>query len=194
MARRTIDNRDELDKALINAAEETIRRDGPGALTARGLAKQLGVSVGTVYNVHGSMDGLIARVNARTLSGLEREIALIDLGKGSVEDTLMEFARRYRNYVRENLNLWAVLFEGQLHQSESVNQPLIDRLFGFLERALEPVIADAHERSMSARVLWASVHGILQMAFTGRHRLLKIDDVDDIIRRAVTCHLAGLAR
>lgn len=193
MARRAIDKRDELGAALIDAAEATIRRDGAGALTARGLAGQFGISVGTIYNVHGSMDELLEQVNARTLLRLEKQIAEIDLARGNVEDVLNEFARGYMDYVQDNLNLWSMLFEGQLGDGKSVNQVRIDRLFGFLERALEPVAPDAEIRARSARVLWASVHGILQMAFTGRLRILKIDDVDGIVRHAIHCHLAGLA-
>ena len=138
MARRAIENRDELEAAFIEAAEATIRREGIAALTARGLANQLGVSVGTVYNVHGSMDELIEKVNSRTLDRLEDEISAIDLQNGTVEDVLLSFARRYTAYVQGNLNLWAVLFEGQLSDAVSVNQGRIDRLFGILEKALEP--------------------------------------------------------
>lgn len=193
MARRAIDNREDLGAAMVEAAEATIRRDGGAALKARGLAKQLGVSVGTVYNVHGSMDELVEKVNARTLARLEAEITDIDAGQGSVEDVLLEFARRYMAYVQANLNLWSVLFEGQLNDAASVNQVRIDRLFGILERVLEPVAGDAATREKSARVLWASVHGILQMAFTGRLKLLKIGDVEAAIGHAVRCHLAGMA-
>ncbi|MGI9463032.1 MAG: TetR/AcrR family transcriptional regulator [Aestuariivirgaceae bacterium] len=193
MARRAIDNREELDAAMIEAAQAMIRKDGAASLTARSIARQLGVSVGTVYNVHGSMDGLIEAVNARTLARLEREIAAIDVGQGSVEDVLVAFAERYMTYVQNNLNLWSVLFEGQLSDAANVNQVRIDRLFGFLEKALEPVAHDAEIRARSARVLWASVHGILQMAFTCRLQLLKIDDVKAVVRHAIACHLAGLA-
>ncbi len=192
MARRAIENREDLGEALIQAAEATIRRDGYSALTARRLARDLGISVGTVYNVHGSMDQLIEAVNARTLSGLERRIAAIDLQKGGVEDILVEFATRYMNYVQDNLNLWSVLFDGQLSPSAELNQATIDRLFGFLEQALAPVAPDEETRARSARVLWASVHGILQMAYTGRLQLLKIDDVQAVVRHAIRCHLGGL--
>ena len=192
MARRAIDNRDELGTALLVAAEETIRRHGAVSLTARSLAKQLGVSVGTVYNVHGSMDELVEAVNARTLMRLEQEMASIDTEKSDVEEVLVEFAERYMAYVQDNLNLWSVLFKGEVSDVNDFNQVRIDRLFGFLETALEPVAPNADTRAKSARVLWASVHGILQMAFTGRLQLLKIDDVKDIVRHAIKCHLAGI--
>ena len=193
MARRAIDNRDELDAAIIEAAEATIRRKGAASLTARGLATQLSVSVGTIYNVHGSMDELIEKVNSRTLDRLGHEISTIDLEQGSVEDVLLTFAQRYTTYVQNNLNLWTILFEGQLTEAANINQARIDRLFAILEKALERAAPDPEVRVRSARVLWASVHGILQMAFTGRLQLLKIDDVDAAIRHAVRCHLAGLA-
>ena len=192
MARRAIDNRDELGPALIDAAEEMIRRGGARLLTARALAKQLQVSVGTVYNVHGSMDELVEKVNARTLARLQSEIAKIEIGKGSVSDVLEEFAVRYMDYVQANRNLWGVLFEGKLAENAPANQVRIDRLFGFLERALEPVAPDPEVRAKSARVLWASVHGLMQMAFTGRLQVLKIDDVQEVVRHAIACHLAGL--
>jgi AcrR family transcriptional regulator len=192
MARRAIDNRDELGPALIVAAEEMIRSGGVESLKARALAQKLAVSVGTVYNVHGSMDELVEKVNARTLARLQAEVAKIEIGKGSVAEVLEEFAVRYMDYVRDNRNLWELLFEGKLAESAQANQVRIDRLFGFLEKALEPVAPDPEVRAKSARVLWASVHGLTQMAFTGRLQVLKIDDVQAIVRHAIACHLAGL--
>ncbi len=192
MARRAIENRDELGSALIDEAQSVIEQHGADALTARGLAKALNISVGTVYNVHGSMDDLVEQVNARTLARLQQDIAEIDLSAGSVSDVLEEFATRYMDYVQRNRNLWAVLFEGKLAESAQANQVRIDRLFGFLEQALEPVAPDPAVRAKSARVLWASVHGLMQMAFTGRLQVLKIDDVQSVVRHAIACHLAGL--
>lgn len=192
MARRSIENRDELGAALIAQAEAVIGKHGAGALTARGLAKALNISVGTVYNVHTSMDVLAEKVNARTLARLQAQIAEIDITGGSVGDVLEEFAVRYMNYVQDNRNLWSMLFEGRLDESAMPNQVRIDRLFGFLERALEPVAPDPEVRVKSARVLWASVHGLMQMAFTGRLQVLKIDDVQEVVRHAIACHLTGL--
>ena len=192
MARRAIENRDELGAALIDEAEAVIEKHSADALTARGLAKALNISVGTVYNVHTSMDELAEKVNARTLARLQAVIAEIDIGKDSVAAVLEEFALRYMEYVQDNRNLWSMLFEGKVAENALDSQVRIDRLFGFLEKALEPVAPDAEVRAKSARVLWASVHGLMQMAFTGRLQVLKIGDVQDMVRHAIACHLAGL--
>ncbi|MFK7746552.1 MAG: TetR/AcrR family transcriptional regulator, partial [Roseobacter sp.] len=46
-------------------AERIVLEKGGGALSARGLASELGISVGSLYNAFGDLDGVVRAVNAR---------------------------------------------------------------------------------------------------------------------------------
>ncbi len=192
MARRTIENRDELGGAMISHAENIISSEGAGALTARRIAGLLGVSVGTVYNVFPAMDALVGAVNARTLDRFKKEIENIPLNGRDTADVLFDFADTYMFFVDGNRNLWSVLFEGDLPPEDSPNQLRTDELFQFLEQAITQSIGDPQTRAISARTLWATVHGILSMAYAGRMRVLRTNDVRALVRFAIKAHLEGV--
>ena len=67
MGRRSIHTPDELRELIIEATTEIVEQVGLEGLSAREIAKRVGYSPGTLYNVFGSYDELLLRVNARTL-------------------------------------------------------------------------------------------------------------------------------
>ena len=56
----------ELKKKALQSAELIVVEEGLAALTARRVAGETGFSVGTLYNIFGHLDGLIAEVNLAT--------------------------------------------------------------------------------------------------------------------------------
>src|SRR5262245_5684436 len=66
---------------LLAAAERIVQADGPAALSARGVAAEVGTTTRAVYSVYGSMDGLFAALGAHAFrmlrDGLE-ELAPTD--------------------------------------------------------------------------------------------------------------------
>ena len=73
--------RSNLKNALIDAAEQTISREGLAGLRARSLAFEVGCAVGAIYNVVDDIDDLIFAVNERTLLALERELTAVNAGE-----------------------------------------------------------------------------------------------------------------
>ena len=73
--------RSNLKNALIDAAEQTISREGLAGLRARSLAFEVGCAVGAIYNVVDDIDDLIFAVNERTLLALERELTAANSGE-----------------------------------------------------------------------------------------------------------------
>lgn len=187
---------DDLRRALVDAAEAVVRKEGVRALTARRVAADVGVAVGTTYNVFENLDALVTAVNRRTLSRLAEDLGRIETVGRSTKDILLAFADGYIRFVRENRNCWLAVFEIEMPDlSEEVpNQGYIDRLFGFLEKAIRsgfPGLGDAAVRH-SARGLWATVHGLLMLSESNRLDVIRLDDIRPTIEHLVTCHLAGL--
>src|SRR5271169_6477740 len=68
MGRRSDHTRAELRELLVAEACRQLSEVGLARFSARDVAKRIGYSVGTLYNVFGSYDELMLAINARTLS------------------------------------------------------------------------------------------------------------------------------
>ena len=181
---------------MIEAAERIVSGEGLSALTARRLAVDVGVAVGTIYNVFDNLDALVAEVNARTLNELAAAISSVPTGLGATREVLLGFADRYTDFVRDNPRRWMAVFEAEISEGQQPppNQTAIDRLFGFLEDAIgaSDDRIDAQLAHQSARGLWAAVHGLLILSASNRLPVIRLENVRSTIDHLVTCHLLGL--
>ncbi|WP_156953251.1 TetR/AcrR family transcriptional regulator [Afifella pfennigii] len=190
--RRSVD----LKAAMIEAAERIIAEEGVGAVTARRVASEVGVAVGTTYNVFDNLGGLIAAVNARTFADLAAAISGVKAQGRPTRAVLMDFADRYMAFVQANRRRWLAVFESEMPEggAEAPHQASIDRLFAGIEAAIAAhgTGIDAARARQSARGLWAAMHGLLILSATGRLRTIRLDSVRPTIEHLVACHLAGL--
>ena len=187
---------DDLKAAMIDAAETVVANEGLKALTARRVAADVGIAVGTTYNVFDNLFSLIAEVNTRTLALLAGEIAAIQTEGRGAHDVLMAFADCYMDFVRRHRHRWLAVFEVEMPDMTASlpNQQFIDRLFGFLEGAIarhNPSIG-ADDLRNSARGLWAAMHGLLMLSESNRLKAVGLETIRPTIEHLVTCHLAGL--
>lgn len=174
MARRNDHSREELEKLVLDSAYSLLSRKGREALTARNVAAKAGYVPGTIYNLFGSMEGLILHINARTLDSLY--IVLSDIsprGKKSVSAGLADMAASYRDFVDKNKNAWLLMFDSSLPEERSQMtwyQEKIDRLFLLLEDIIAPAFPGnkARERQIAARVFWSSFHGLCYLNEKGQ--------------------------
>ena len=67
MGRRSDHSREQLREIIISAGHRQMLDVGFARFSAREVAKRVGYSIGTLYNVFGSYDGLILAINGRTL-------------------------------------------------------------------------------------------------------------------------------
>ncbi len=188
---------DDLRAAMIDTAERIVDAEGLKALTARRVAADVGVAIGTTYNVFENLFALVAEVNARTLSMLAREIALIRIEEKSAHQALMDFAECYVDFVRRNRNRWLAVFEVEVPEEarDAVpNQQFIDQLFGILEDVVmrgNPSL-DRETARLSARGLWAAMHGLLMLSESNRLTIVGLQTIRPTIEHLVDCHLKGL--
>ena len=195
--RTRINDREELKRRYVDAAERIITEEGFGAVTARRLAGQIGVAVGTTYNLFANLEEIAVAVNARTLDRLAEAATSAPLPGMTVEADLMTLASRYLSFVRSNRNLWLALFELDLAVGPETlfpNQPRFEALFGLVETVLDPLFDpdDTEDRARSARVLWAGLHGISMLSLGGRLSPLGVQEAEDLVETLITCHVAGL--
>lgn len=169
MARRKDHTRDELRALILEKAWHIIGKDGKDAITARRLAKEIGYTAGTLYNVFPCIDDVVLAINGRILDLLYNEFqhSMIQKKQGNknleqqlklMADIYMKFSNEYRPY-------WMMLFLSQL-PIDRYNQPWYhektERIFQPLELILKSSFPKANGQFIKqhARILWAAVHGI----------------------------------
>ncbi|MCR9212369.1 MAG: TetR/AcrR family transcriptional regulator [Proteobacteria bacterium] len=168
MARRYDHSREELYEMILNEAHRQVMDGGLRSLSARKIAKEIGYSVGTIYNLFSNFDDLILHLNGRTLDLLFENLS-VPPETLDPEDQLRELSMTYIKFTRTNQNLWNCLFDNRLLIRDGLPEwynKKIDKLLELIEKAIAPLFSSLNslERHQSAWVLWCSFHGICSLA------------------------------
>ena len=175
MARRSDHTREELKQLILNTSHEIVTQDGFDALTARRIAKVIGYTPGTIYNLFDSMDDLYLHVNAETLSLLHN----ILLKAFDVDDNadpaekMKKMASLYIHFTQQHRERWLMLFQHTTPHDFEIPEwfdKIIEEIFSPLENLLNDFFSPTEERKkkMAARILWTSVHGLCFLQETGK--------------------------
>ncbi len=136
---------------------------GYARFSARELAKRIGYSVGTLYNVFGSLDQLMLAINGVTLDGW-RSYLQTRLLAAPPEDRLKTAISAYFEYAILNRHAWTAIYDFRL--PEGVEAPdsyarKVEAIFDIVIVEIAAVLRpDRRDRAPAlARSLLASVHG-----------------------------------
>ena len=110
MARRSDHSREQLADMAVAAAAALAERDGLRGVTARGIAREIGYTVGTLYNVFENLDDVLRHMNAATMDALHEYVTAEPIDDDP-EPALRTLARRYLAYVGEHPRLWSAVIE-----------------------------------------------------------------------------------
>ncbi len=190
--------RESLRPAIVAASLELLEKNGFSGLQARPLAKQVGCSVGTIYNLFGSMDGLILAANSVTLKEMRQHLSQTDLNwqgeKSDAHGRLMALASAYYQFYQAHEKRWAAVFEFQRGDDEHMPDWYLEEI-GLLMGQIENIIGHLagatvpDQRARIARALWAATHGIVTLSFSGRlgpvRRETVLEDVDVVVKAVV---------
>lgn len=179
----------QLKPALIKLAEEIIEADGLAGITARRLATAADISVGTIYNLFGHLDGVVRAVNTASLYLLHKNLeAALKAAPETTEDRLIAMAEAYFDFALTQPHRWDALFrfrastpaDQDMHNAEAL-------LFSLLAEA-----ADTTEDPHVLRALWAAVHGVAELSVN--QKLTGIDPAESrgYARLIVRAGLRGL--
>ena len=194
MGRRSDHSRDELHAMALVAAREIAEREGLRALTARRIAREIGYTIGTLYNLFDNFDDLIVHLNGTTLDTLYEALAGQRLDE-EPEAALRALARAYIRFTSNHPNLWSMLFEPSALHGEQLPDwyhEKVRRLLGLAEQALASLFPAGQEelRHHSARVLWSGLHGICSLAHAGA--LPKSESETAMADSLITNYVTGL--
>lgn len=176
MARRSDHTREELKELAISCGKKIIAKEGYSNFSARKLAKAMGYTVGTLYNIFENYNAIVLSINARTMDSMREFIIKNTLSEKNNSaliggEAIKNLAQLYMTFAQKNYNLWCALFEFNLPQGISCppwySQKIKD-LCALVEEPLLPLLKDKEEAERVAQILWVGVHGICQMGFTGK--------------------------
>ena len=155
-------------------AERIVLSEGMEALSARRLAKELGVSVGSLYNAFGDLDAVVRTVIASSA------VMLSDILSAAVEGAakdrharVVALGEAYFDFAIAEPERWRLLFEYR----SNVPNDLTARDFqsGLLEMLIRAGDGDpdSERQRQFFLLLWASVHGLVSLAC--RRTIVAID-------------------
>ena len=166
--------RDKLQERVLKLAAAQLEAGGADGLRARSVAVEAGVSVGTIYNLFGSMNGLLEAVfEGMTLRFQEQAASRVEAaGSGDRRTSLLALADAYLEFVSRNEAVWSAFLAYNRQRADGVDDPYLAKqgpLFDLVGDVLAGTSLDQGEaaRRMAARMLWSSVHGIVTLNYLG---------------------------
>jgi len=146
-------------------AERIVLSQGVDALNARGLASELKVSVGSLYNAFGDLHGVIGAVTARFAEQLSETLrGALETAPPDSRSRVIALGEAYFDFAMAQPRRWSLLFE---YRPELQEDP---KAQGYQTGLLEMLInagggdpaSDQHRQFFL--LLWASVHGLVSLA------------------------------
>jgi AcrR family transcriptional regulator len=196
MGRRSLHTADELRELILEASTDLIKEHGLAGLSAREIARRINYSPGTLYNSFDNLDDLVLTIEGRLLDSLMEALAALPEEKDAKQRVHL-LANRYLKFASDNPKLWNLLFEHHIPQSQAMPdwyRQKLEAVMGRVEGVLAPVaggLDEAHLRR-SARVLWASVHGLSSLSAAHKLAVISSEDATLLMDDLVTTYLNGL--
>ena len=147
--------------------------------SAREVAKRIGYSIGTLYNVFGSLDQLMLAINGMTLDQWRDYLELRLEHAG--EDRIRALVEAYFEFAIVNRHSWAALYDHRLPEGEPMPDFYARKVAALTAIVIEEIAAalppeKAEAAARLAPSLLASVHGHCALTLNGTLSLLDLDE------------------
>jgi AcrR family transcriptional regulator len=175
MGRRSDHSREELSRLIITEGHKHMAEVGFARFSAREVAKRIGYSIGTIYNVFGTHDRLVLAINTRTFQLWAGHLhRALDIAQ---EDRIGALVEAYFSFARENRNVWMAIYDHRLPPDVPMPEAEAAQRAELTEIVIREVSAVLPEPARAgaprlARSLIATVHGHCLFALNGSFALM----------------------
>jgi AcrR family transcriptional regulator len=175
MGRRSDHSREELTRLIIAEGHKHMAEVGFARFSAREVAKRIGYSIGTIYNVVGTHDRLVMAINTRTFGFWAAHLrTLLEQTK---TDRIRALVEAYFSFARENRNVWMAIYDHRLPLDFVIPADEEAQRSVLTEIVLREVVAALPDQATAsaprlARSLIATVHGHCTFALNGTFALM----------------------
>ncbi|MGI4794997.1 MAG: TetR/AcrR family transcriptional regulator [Janthinobacterium lividum] len=175
MGRRSDHSREELSRLIITEGHRHMAEVGFARFSAREVAKRIGYSIGTLYNVFGTYDRLIVAINTRTF-GLWADHLRGALAQAGA-DRIGALVEGYFSFAAGNRNIWMAIYDHRLPPDVRIPEEEAAARGALTEIVLHEVSAALPEHAATraprlARSLIATVHGHCLFALNGTFAIM----------------------
>ncbi|MGZ8346185.1 MAG: TetR/AcrR family transcriptional regulator, partial [Allosphingosinicella sp.] len=118
MGRRSDHSRKELEALIAAEGHRLLAETGFARFSAREVAKRIGYSIGTLYNVFGNLDRLLLALNGRTLELWSADLRARLEATGS--DRIEALVFGYFAFAETHRNLWMAIYDHRLAPGERI--------------------------------------------------------------------------
>src|SRR3954470_9830826 len=198
MGRRSDHSREQLEELILAEGHQLMAELGYARFSAREVAKRIGYSIGTIYNVFGSLDALLLAINSRTFTlwaaWLRDKLAVAG------EDRIAALVAGYFDFAARNPHLWMAIYDHRLPAGVEMPDDYRRKragLTGIVEEEIAKVLPpETRDRAPAlARSLVAVVHGHCEFALNGTFALLGEEQPEQAalarVREALVAARAG---
>lgn len=187
--------RAELRQAILESARGILDREGVPGLSARAIAREVGYTAASIYNVFGSMSDILMEVNRETFARLEQLFdTLPDTGTPAARLHLI--CQSYISFMRRNPALWSALFGG-MRQRETFPAWYGEAVRGLMGRLTEllrehaPDLDDNRAMRLTEQ-LYVAVHGAVALEVDRRLDILTTQSAGEIAASVLDAMLSRL--
>jgi len=156
---------------LCDAAARLYVEEGPGAVTMRRLAGELGVGTMTPYRYFDNKEEIITAVRTRGLHRFSEalENALESPGDGRTRSRAVRDA--YIAFARQNTATYRLMFEyPETRQDDPAYRQAHERMWRTIAAHVEVMIAEGTveaDAPILGHQIWASLHGAVMLEIAG---------------------------
>jgi AcrR family transcriptional regulator len=179
VGRRSDHSRAELRAMIISEGHRQLSEVGYSHFSAREVAKKIGYSIGTLYNVFGTLDQVMLAINAKTLDMWQAHLDMRLVGEK--KERLYIAIQAYFEFAIVNRHVWTALYDFRLPEGEMMPEYYQAKVADITEVVRREIaaalpVAQAGKAAPLARSLLASVHGHCFFTLNGTFALLGEED------------------
>lgn len=183
---------------IVAAASELLAAGGTAAVTLDAVSQRADVSVQTIYNRVGGRPALLIATCDKALAELDGYMNAAFESSGSVIERLHAVIDAYVRFAREKPAEFRILAEppddagalAALETKTATEDNLVEALLreGVQDGSLDPTT----NPELTSRVLWASMNGVLSLAWRPGNIPLKPEDLVLLVREASRLYCRSL--
>ena len=196
MGRRSVHTPEELRQLILEGAKTIIERDGLAGLSAREIAKLIGYSAGTLYNMFENLNDILLTLQLELATSLHEELLGV-VHQDCTDKYFEDLVRTYVRFTLKNRQVWSLLFAHRLPPGRPSPDVLREKLYdcGTVAReALRPVMsgADDQEIEIASRTLVAGLLGITGIAISEKGPLINDETAETFALQLARTYIRGL--
>lgn len=196
MGRRSVHSPEELRQLILDASQTIVERNGITGLSAREIARMIGYSPGTLYNIFENLDDVLLTLQVQLMGRTVEHLKRVPLGQDG-EKNIEALSNAYVDFALVNRRMWNLFLAHNLPAGKTVPAPFHDytnNLVEIVKGALAQVAPNLSTEDLdtTARSFLAGLNGITAVAATEKGVYLTPATAQTYAKNLTSTFLKGL--